>query len=313
MAQYYLPKSAPVSRQKKQNTSSGADKVLGESVRWAILLFFAIFLAVPLYWLVIGPTKQSVEFVNLPPLAFGSFANILGAWQSLAQFDHGIMGLWTLNSLLYAAGAVVIGVAFAVPAGYALATQRFAGRRVILVLSLIAMITPGATLVVPIFLEASYVGMIDNPWSVILTEAFFPSGVYLIYIFYVSSLPPDLLAAGRIDGCNEWQLFRYLALPVARPILGLVTFFAFVASWNNYFLPSVMLFDDSKFPLQMGLGELASASVQFNPAKGFTLHFGAPELLLSSLITVVPVVIVFVIFQRIIIATGGGLSGAEKS
>ena len=286
---------------------------IGSGIRWLILLFFAFFLAIPLYWLLIAPTKLGRELDQVPPLVFGSLQNVWGAWQKLYAFDHGIISLWTRNSLLYAAGAVIIGVGFAIPAGYALATQRFAGRRLILILSLIAMITPSATLVVPLFLEAAFVGMVDNPWSVILMEAFFPSGVYLIYIYYITSLPRDLLAAGRIDGCNEWQVFLYVALPLAKPIIGMVAFFSFVASWNNYFLPSVMLLDDQKFPLQMGLGILSSASIQFNPQKGFNLTYGAPEMLLASLVTIIPVVIIFVIFQRIIIASGGGLSEAEKS
>jgi multiple sugar transport system permease protein len=76
---------------------------------------------------------------------------------------------------------------------------------------------------------------------VILPFSFFPFGVYLCYIFFSSTIPKDLLAAARVDGCNEWGVFRHVALPLARPVVALVAFFAFVADWNNYYLPFVML------------------------------------------------------------------------
>ena len=91
--------------------------------------------------------------------------------------------------------------------------------------------------------------LIDTAWAVILPFSFFPFGVYLCYIFFSSTIPKDLLAAARVDGCSEWSVFRYIALPLARPVVALVAFFAFVADWNNYYLPFVMLSGSSKLPV----------------------------------------------------------------
>ena len=86
--------------------------------------------------------------------------------------------------------------------------------------------------------------LVGTPWAVILPTAFFPFGVYLAYVFYATSVPRDLLAAGRVDGCSEWQLFRLVCLPLSKTLIGLLTFLSFTANWNNYFLPFVMLHDD---------------------------------------------------------------------
>jgi multiple sugar transport system permease protein len=99
------------------------------------------------------------------------------------------------------------------------------------------MITPGTALVLPLFQEVNAVHLINTPWAVILPAAFYPFGAYLTFIFFTTSLPKDLLAAARIDGCSEFGVFRFVALPLTahlRP--GGV--FSFVANWNNYFLPS---------------------------------------------------------------------------
>ena len=103
------------------------------------------------------------------------------------------------------------------------------------------MIMPAAALVLPIFLELNALHLIGNVLSVILPFSFFPFGVYLAYIYYSTAIPRDLLDAARIDGCGEWLVFRRVALPLAKPVVALVVFFSFVADWNNFFLPFVVL------------------------------------------------------------------------
>ena len=99
------------------------------------------------------------------------------------------------------------------------------------------MIMPAAALVLPIFLELNALHLIGNVLSVILPFSFFPFGVYLAYIYFSTAIPRELLDAARVDGCGEWATFRYIALPLATPIVALVLFFSFVADWNNFFLP----------------------------------------------------------------------------
>ena len=222
------------------------------------------------------------------------------------------MVAWLKNSAIYSIGGLALALAAAVPAGYGLALTQFIGRKTLLRITLITMIMPATALVLPLFLELDVVHLIDTAWAVILPFAFFPFGVYLCYIFFSSTIPKDLLAAARVDGCNEWSVFRYIALPLARPVVALVAFFGFVANWNNYYLPFVMLSDNSKLPVPVGLEYLIDSTAAFNPGNPGTgaqaVH--RPELALAILVAVAPVAIVFLFSQRALVR--GMLAGATK-
>jgi multiple sugar transport system permease protein len=200
-----------------------------------------------------------------------------------------------------------------VPAGYGLAFGKFPGRRLILSLTLVVMIIPGAALVLPIFLELNAMHLLGRSLSVILPFAFFPFGVYLAYIYYATALPQGLLDAARVDGCSEMQTFLRVALPLAKPVLALVFFFSFVADWNNFFLPLTVLGDSSQYPIQVGLSNLLSSTPSFNPAQGGggqTVNIFRPELALATLLAIVPVAVVFLLSQRALVR--GLVGGAVK-
>ena len=132
----------------------------------------------------------------------------------------------------------------------------------------------------------------------ILPFAFFPFGVYLAYIYYATAVPRDLLDAARADGCGEWLTFRRVALPLAKPVVALVFFFSFVADWNNFFLPYVVLADSNQYPITVGLSDLLASTPSFNPAVGGggqSVNIFRPELALATLLAVVPVAIVFMV------------------
>ena len=99
----------------------------------------------------------------------------------------------------------------------------------------------------------------------ILPFSFFPFGVYLAYIYYVTAIPPGLLEAARVDGCGECRRSARIALPLAKPILALVFFFSFVADWNNFFLPYVVLSNPHQLPITVGLWDLLASTPSFNP------------------------------------------------
>lgn len=284
----------------------------GGSARVALLVLLAVFFGVPLIWLAIAPSKLHNQFVSLPALSFGEIANYFHAWDHLMGFKEGQILVWAWNSVWYTAAAMVIGLVISIPAGYALATAQFRGRRVILWLTLIALIVPASALVLPLFLELSLVGLVGSPWSVILPTAFFPFGVYLAYVFYATSIPRDLLAAGRVDGCSEWQLFRFVCLPISKTLIGLLTFLSFTANWNNYFLPFVMLNDDKTYTLAVGLQALVSGTsmVSRSGIRGTNSLLKSPEGALMGLLMVLPLTLVFILSQRYVIR--GALTGSIK-
>jgi multiple sugar transport system permease protein len=288
-------------------------KVLARSLRWAILTAFALFFFAPIIWLLLAPTKSDQALVTSSPFSFGSFHHIAQAWQHLDSFSSHIFRRWIENSIVYSTAATAIVLVTAVPAGYGLAMFRFPGRRLLLTLTLVVMVMPAAALVLPIFLELDALHLLGGMMSVILPFAFYPFGVYVVYIYYSTALPQELLEAARLDGCGEWGTFRHVALPLAKPVIALVGFFSFVADWTNFFLPYAILGDSSQYPIQVGLSDLLSSTPSFNPAVGGggqQVHIFRPELALAAVVAVIPVAVLFMVSQRALVR--GLVGGAVK-
>jgi multiple sugar transport system permease protein len=288
-------------------------RLLGLGARMAILIVFAIFFIAPVLWLILAPTKSDHALITSSPFSFGSFHNVAQAWNHLDAYSDHLYRRWIANTLLYSLSATAITLAISIPAGYGLALGKFPGRRVILTLTLVVMIMPAASLVLPIFLELNAVHLIGSVFSVILPFSFFPFGVYLAYIYYATSIPSELLDAARVDGCGEWLTFRRIALPLAKPVLALVFFFSFVSNWNNFFLPYVVLADSNQYPITVGLSNLLASTPSFNPAVGGggqSVNIFKPELALATLLAVIPIAIVFLVSQRALVR--GTLGGAVK-
>ncbi len=286
--------------------------LLLRGARVAVLAAFAVFFVAPIVWLVLAPTKSDRDLVSSGPFTFGSFHQVSLAWEHLHAFSDHIYVTWIGNSLLYAGSATAIVLVTAIPAGYALALGTFPGRRLVLTATLVVMIMPAASLVLPIFLELNALHLIGSVWSVILPFSFFPFGVNLAYIYYSTAVPRELLDAARVDGCGEWATFRHIALPLAKPVVALVLFFSFVSDWNNFFLPYTVLADSRQYPIQVGLSMLLSSTPAFNPATGGggqQVDIFRPELALATLLAVVPVAIVFMLSQRALVRglVGGGV------
>jgi multiple sugar transport system permease protein len=278
-------------------------------VAWLIgSALFTIFFALPIVWLLLAPTKTDAQIIGQNPFSFGSFGNLAQTWDKLYGYEDGAILTWLRNSAVYSFGALALTLVTAIPAGYGLALTRFVGRKVLLTVTLMVMIMPATAMVLPIYLEVSAVHLYGTIWSVILPLSFFPFGVYLTYIYFSSTIPGDVMAAARIDGCSEWQVFSRIAMPLAKPVIALVAFFSFVASWNNFFLPFVMVPNSNQYPAQVGLDDLITSSQVFNPAASSGM--GRPELALAALVTILPILIVFLFSQRALVT--GMLAGASK-
>jgi multiple sugar transport system permease protein len=274
-----------------------------------VLVLFLVFFVLPVVWLLLAATKTDDQLVHGNPLSFGSWHALADNWTALTSFQDNAIFQWLGNSAVYSFIALVITLCVAIPAGYALAMNHFRGRRTLLVATLVVMLMPNATLVVPLFLEVNAVHLIGSMWSIILPYSFYPFGVYLTYIYFSTSLPRDLIAAAELDGCSQFGVFRHIALPLAMPVVALVGFFSFVANWTNYFLPYVLLPESDQFPVQVGLGTLLDNVPQFNPTAG-TAAVERPELALATLLAITPVLLVFLFSQRFLVA--GMLAGATK-
>jgi multiple sugar transport system permease protein len=286
---------------------------LGFILRLIVLLVFAIYFVVPILWLVLAPSKDQFAITTLNPLAFGSWETVVKSWQNINAYQHGAIWLWFTNSIVYVVSSLVISLAIGIPAGYALAIARFPGRKLLLWLTLITMLLPPSAMVLPLFMILNLAHLVNTAWAVILPACFFPFGVYLTYVYYSTTLPLDLLEAARVDGCSEWEFFRHIALPLAKPVIGLLAFISFNANWNNFFGPYVMLNNDKLFNLPVGLQTMIASTSAIKPGFNTTpgvLKFQQADVAMAALIMIVPVVIVFLFSQRYVIS--GALTGSVK-
>jgi multiple sugar transport system permease protein len=286
---------------------------LGYFLRLAVLLLFALYFGLPLLWLLLAPSKDQTAIITLKPLEFGTWSTVLKSWDNINVYQHSEIWLWFRNSIFYVVASLVVGLAIGIPAGYILAVARFPGRNLLLWLTLITMLLPPSAMVLPLFLELNLVHLVNTEWAVILPACFFPFGVYLAYVYYSSSLPLDLLDAARVDGCSEFDLFLHIALPLAKPLIGLLAFINFNANWNNFFGPYVLLNDDTLFNLPVGLQTMIASTSAIRPGFNTTpgmLKFQQADAAMAGLIMIVPVVIVFLLSQRYVI--GGAFTGSIK-
>ncbi|MDP1731607.1 MAG: carbohydrate ABC transporter permease [Devosia sp.] len=283
---------------------------IGRFFVFAFLAFAVCFYGIPLLWLFIAGTRSEGSLFSDPPFTIGTWDVFVRTWTNLTTYNNFQIGTWAINSLIYSVGGVALSLIASIPAGYVLALSEFPGRKLILVVTLIAMITPSTAVVLPIFLEMNLLGLNNTYAGLVLATGFFPFGVYLAYIYFSSALPKGVMDSARVDGCNRFQLFTRIALPLARPIVALVAFFSFLANWSNYFLAFVLLSDDKLYNLPVGLTALVSGSGALSNLPANDVPIKKPEVILAAVLVVLPVFLVFIVAQRFV--RSGMLSGAEK-
>ncbi len=259
----------------------------------AALLIAAAYVVAPIYWLVIASSKNSSQLFStstfLPPAHLNWASNL----RSLFSYNTGDFKWWFLNSVIYALVTATLATAVSTLAGYGLAKYRFKVRRAVFGLVVGSLIVPATALVVPLFFLEHDVHLTNTYQGVVLPLLVYPFGVYFMSIFSADAVPDTLIDSCRIDGAGEFSTFWRVGRPILMP--GMVTLFllSFIGTWNNYFLPLVLLGTETKFPLTVGLSAWAS---DLNLAgAGQPLY---PEVILGSLISVLPMLILFPFLQK---------------
>ena len=151
---------------------------------------------------------------------------------------------------------------------------------------------PGTALAVPTFLLFSQVGLTNTPWAIILPSLISPFGMYLIWTYAVDAIPAELLEDARMDGAGEFRIFFTIALRLLAPGVVTVLLFAVVATWNNYFLPLIMLSDPKWYPLTVGLNQWNAQATGSGAQPIYNL------VVTGSLLTIIPIVVAFLFLQR---------------
>ncbi|MFE2940072.1 carbohydrate ABC transporter permease [Streptomyces sp. NPDC059255] len=265
------------------------------------LLAGALYCLLPVAWIVVAATKSGRElfstFTFLPGTGFAD--NVA----ELSAYREGVYWRWMLNSLFYSGAGALLSTAVSALSGYALAVYRFRGRETLFNVLLAGVLMPPVILAVPQYLLMAKADLADSYLSVLLPVILSPYGIYLARIYASASVPPDVVEAGRMDGGGEWRIFRSVALPMMLPGLVTVFLFQFVAIWNNFLLPYIMLGDDQKFPITLGLYTLLQQGS--NTPALYTL------VITGALLAVVPLIALFLVIQRF--WSLDLLSGAVKS
>ncbi|WP_103062322.1 carbohydrate ABC transporter permease [Actinomyces qiguomingii] len=251
-----------------------------------------IYTYLPLLWLFISSTKTQGDLFSTFGLWFG---HDFALWDNIREtltYNDGQFVRWFLNTLMYvilgAGGSVLLSVL----AGYGLAKFDFPGKNAVFAIVIGAVAVPGTALAVPTFLMFAKLGLTNTPWSVIIPSLISPFGLYLMWQFTRDAVPTELLEAARIDGASEFRTFRQVALPLLGPGIVTVALFAIVATWNNYFLPLIMLKDASWYPLTIGLNAWNAQAATAGGQAIFNL------VITASLLTIIPLIAAFLSLQR---------------
>jgi multiple sugar transport system permease protein len=259
----------------------------------ALLLLFLVYFILPLFWIIVSATKTNADLFSTFGLWFAPNVNVLNNFRDLFTHDDGVFLHWLWNTAYYAGVSALGASLIATIAGYTFAKFRFPGRRVVFAIILGSIMVPGTALAVPLYLLLSKVGLINTPLAVILPSLVSPFGVYLMRIYAEQALPDELLDSARVDGAGEIRIFWSVALRILAPGFVTVLLFAFVGTWNNYFLPLLVLSKPDLYPLTVGLASWnAQASANGGAQVLYTL------VVTGALVSIAPLIAAFLFLQR---------------
>jgi multiple sugar transport system permease protein len=252
------------------------------------LILGALYCLLPVAWVIIASTKDNSDLFSTFTLApGGAFVDNV---RDLNAYQGGMYWRWMANTALYAGLGALLSMALSALTGYTLAKFRFPGRTAMFNILLAGVLVPGITLAIPQYVMLARVGLTDTYLSVLLPSIVSPYGIYLCRIYSAAAVPDSLIEAARIDGAGELRIFSSVAVPVMAPGLVTVFLFQFVAIWNNFLLPFIMLSDDRKFPVTVGLYTMLN--------RGNTLPALYTLTITGALLSIIPLVALFLTLQR---------------
>ena len=261
-----------------------------------LLLAASVITLFPLFWMTSTSLMAPGESSTFPPPLFPSRATF-GNYREL--FAHAGLGRYLANSVLLATVATVVSLVFNVSAGYAFAKLRFAGRERIFKLLLGALVIPGQVAMVPLFLLLKHLGLVNTYGGVIVPAMASIFGIFLVRQ-YALSIPNELLEAARIDGASEFRIFCLIVVPVLKPIIVTLAVFTLLGTWNDFMWPLIVLTDKDLYTLPVALATLSREHVQDDEM-----------MMAGSVVTILPVLLVFLSLQRYYIQglMGGSVKG----
>lgn len=249
---------------------------------WAVVVAGALLMAFPLYWMLVTAVSTNAdvragEYGILPEqFSLDGFVRV---------FDLPFIR-WFFNSVVIAVAAVALTVSINLVCGYAFAKLRFPGRRVLFLLIVSTLIIPVQVLMVPQFQIVAQLGWLNTYWGVIVPRAAEAFGIFFCVQFF-RGIPDELIEAARLDGASELTIIRRIVLPLSKPLIAVLVIFTFMWRWNEFAWPLIVLRESTSYTLPIGLRFLEGQ---------FTKDY--PALMAGSLISILPMLVIFVLFQR---------------
>jgi multiple sugar transport system permease protein len=258
--------------------------------RWTLYTVLTVLLVVviaPFVWMVLGSLKTQGELLQSPPTWWPETATLDNYTQLFSRLNF---KQYFFNSTVVAVCVTAGNLLFCSMLGYALAMLDFKGKKILFAVVMGTLMIPGVVTFVPLFVLVANIGLIDTLPGLILPFLAAPFGVFLMRQFFLG-LPRDLLDAGRVDGAGELRIFRQIFLPLAGPALATLGILTFLGSWNNFLWPLVVAQQEKTYtlPVALALYSTGQNSTQYG------------LLLAGATVVVVPVLAIFLIFQRRVI------------
>lgn len=268
----------------------------GRALLFWISAFLAVAAAFPIAWVLISSFKPQSELFAVPlsllpkRWTLANYVEALGRGNFLRYFS---------NTAFVAITSTILTVVINLMAGYALSKYRFPGRDLIFSAMLATLMIPLQVVMVPIFLQLKAFGLLNSLWGIIIPPAATPTGVFLARQ-YIQTLPDSLIEAARIDGGGELRIFVRIVAPLAKPVTATIAIFSFMWRWNDFLWPLIVITDNRKQTMQQALANFVGQ-----------LQINWSNLLAMTTIAIVPMILVFLIFQRYFLAglTAGAVKG----
>ena len=278
-------------------------KIKANASTIVIGIFFviaAIFLMMPFYFMFLSSLKPGTEILR-QGLSFRIEPDIMSFtnYNALNTYREGIYWSWYKSSLIVMLLQTVVGLFFASIVGYALAMYNFRGKKVFDIIVLILLMMPFEILLLPMYRALASMKMTNSYFGVIMPYLV-PSFMVFFFRQYCSGLPKELIEAGRIDGCTDYGIFFRIMVPIMIPAFGAMSILSAMNSWNNLLWPLIVLNQDTKFTLPIGLGTT------------ITPYGNAYDVLMpGAVMAVVPIIIVYLFCQKSFMAgmTAGSVKG----
>ena len=279
------------SLQRSHHRGNSSVRSIGIIISTGFMALMAIYFLIPLVWLAVATTKNNIQLNNATIFSLPHHLYFLDNLNSTISFDGGIFGRWYLNSAIFSSVTAFVSCLVSILCGYALSKYRFRLHRVLLICILISLLIPNSTLTVPIFLVVKSIGLINTYPGVIIPMIASPFGAYFMKVYIDDAIPDVLLNAARTDGAGEWRILWQIVIPCTLPGSATLFLIAFMGSWNNFFLPLLILNSVQLFPVTLGLQMF-------------------PDKIMGSFLSIFPMMVLFIFLRKVI--SGGILSGSLK-